>query len=72
MLGNYTHPTNGLDIAISMAIIEPINTPERIMTIDKLTFKLFGKKTTVYRALDENGEVVQVFETLEAAQAYVA
>lgn len=42
------------------------------MTIDKITFKMFGKKTTVYRALNADGEVVQVFETLEAAQAYVA
>lgn len=42
------------------------------MTIDKITFKMFGQKTTVYRVLDANGEVVKVFETLSAAQAYVA
>lgn len=42
------------------------------MTIDKITFKLFGKKSTVYRVLDANGEVVQCFETLAEAQGYVA
>lgn len=41
-------------------------------TIDKLTIKLFGKKETVYRVLDADGEVLRVFATLAEAQAHVA
>jgi hypothetical protein len=42
------------------------------MTINKLTIKLFGKKETIFRVLDKDGEVVKVFLTLEEAQAFVA
>ena len=40
------------------------------MTITKLTIKLFGNKETLYRVLDADGEVVQVFSTLEEAKAF--
>lgn len=41
------------------------------MTIDKITVKLFGKKETLYRAIDADGEVIRVFESPEDAQAWV-
>lgn len=40
--------------------------------IDSITFKLFGKKETVYRVLGASGEPVQVFGTRAEAEAYVA
>ena len=42
------------------------------MTISKMTIKFLGQKCTVYRVLDKDGEVVQVFESLEEANAFVA
>lgn len=41
------------------------------MTIDSITLKLFGTKSTVYRAI-ENGEVVRVFDNREEAEAWIA
>lgn len=42
------------------------------MTINKFTIKFLGKKETVFRGLDENGEVVQVFATKAEAEAWLA
>ena len=41
------------------------------MTIDKITIKMFGTKGTIYRVLDSDGEVVQVFESLADAVAFI-
>jgi hypothetical protein len=45
--------------------------PEQKMTIDKITIKMFGTKGTIYRVLDSDGEVVQVFESLADAVAFI-
>lgn len=42
------------------------------LILDKLTIKFLGKKETVYRLLDNNGEVVRVFATKEEAEAALA
>ena len=42
------------------------------MTIDKITVKLLGQKLSLYRALDKDGEVIKVFETMEEAKAFIA
>lgn len=42
------------------------------MTISKITIKFLGKKETLYRALNANGEVLQVFSTQAEAEAWVA
>ncbi|WP_257721703.1 hypothetical protein [Variovorax sp. PAMC 28711] len=42
------------------------------MTIDKLTIKFLGKRETVYRILDEAGEVLRVFAEKEEAEAFLA
>ena len=42
------------------------------MTINKMTIKMLGQKCTVYRVIDQCGEVVRVFESLEEAQAFLA
>jgi transposase-like protein len=42
------------------------------LTIDKLTIKFLGKKETVYRLLDQAGEVVAVYATKAEAEAAVA
>lgn len=41
------------------------------MTINAIKIKLFGKVGTVYRVLDNNGEVIHVAETEAAAQAWI-
>lgn len=42
------------------------------MTISKMTIKFLGKKETVFRVLDKEGEVVGVFASLEEAKAFLA
>ena len=42
------------------------------MTISKMTIKFLGKKETVFRVLDKDGEVVSVFASLEEAAAFLA
>lgn len=39
------------------------------LILDKLTIKFLGKKLTFWRLLDQDGEVVRVFETKEEAEA---
>lgn len=41
------------------------------MTISKFTIKFLGKRETVYRVF-KAGEVVQVCESMEQAQAWMA
>ena len=41
------------------------------MTIDKLTIKFMGKKETVFRVLDKDGEVLRCFETETEAQEWI-
>lgn len=42
------------------------------MTINTFNMKFLGKKITMFRVLDNNGEVLQVLETKEEAQAWIA
>jgi transposase-like protein len=42
------------------------------MTISKMTIKFLGKKETIYRALNVNGEVVRVFADKEEADAWLS
>ena len=41
------------------------------MTISKMKIKFLGKVGTLYRVLDEAGEVLQVFETQQEAEEFV-
>ena len=41
------------------------------MTINKMKIKLFGKVCTLYRVLDQSGEVLYVAETAEEAQEWI-
>ncbi len=42
------------------------------MKIDQIKIKLFGKAAVMFRAINAAGEVVQVFETREEAETWVA
>lgn len=42
------------------------------MKIATLKIKLFGKVGTLFQVIDSKGEVVQVLETKEAAEAWIA
>jgi hypothetical protein len=42
------------------------------MKITTLKIKLFGKTEVLFRVLDSKGEVVQVSETKEEAEAWLA
>ena len=42
------------------------------MRVNKFSIKFFGKKVTVYRVLDARGNVLQVLETQEAAEQWIA
>ena len=42
------------------------------MKIDQIKIKLFGKAAVMFRAINAAGEVFQVFETREEAEAWVA
>lgn len=42
------------------------------MKITSMKIKLFGKVATMYRVLDEKGGVLQVLETKEEAEAWIA
>jgi hypothetical protein len=42
------------------------------MTINTFNMKFLGKKITMFRVLDNNGEVLQVLETKEEAEAWIA
>jgi transposase-like protein len=42
------------------------------MKVSAIKIKLFGKTETMYRAIDANGEVVQVFESKEEAESWIA
>ena len=41
------------------------------MTINKFTLKVLGTKYTVYRVLVKDGEVLQVLDSHEEADAYI-
>lgn len=41
------------------------------LIIDKLTIKFLGKKVTVWRVLDAEGEVVKVACSKDEAQAFI-
>jgi hypothetical protein len=42
------------------------------MKIDQIKIKQFGKAAAMFRTINAAGEVVQVFETREEAEAWVA
>ena len=44
---------------------------KQIMIINKITIKFLGKKESMYRVLDDAGEVLQVFMTKEEAEAFI-
>ena len=41
------------------------------MTINKMAIKFLGKKGIIFRVLDKNGEVLQVFTDLAEANEYI-
>ena len=41
------------------------------MTVQTFKMKFLGKSGVLFRVLDKNGEVVQVFETKEEAEQFV-
>ena len=41
------------------------------MTIHTMKIKLFGKVGTMYRVLDQSGEVLQVLETKQEAEDWI-
>lgn len=45
---------------------------ENEMTINAMKFKFLGKTSTLFRVLDASGEVLQVLETKEEAEAWIA
>lgn len=42
------------------------------MKVTAIKIKLFGKTETLFRVLDASGEVLQVLETREEAEAWIA
>lgn len=42
------------------------------MKVTSMKIKLFGKVATMFRVLDAQGEVIQVCETKEEAEAWIA
>jgi len=42
------------------------------MKVTAIKIKLFGKVDTLYRVLAANGEVLQVLETRQEAEAWIA